>query len=86
MSKRTVKQVIPRIIRTMLRQARDLAEDETALHFRLSLVTADQPKLRDLALLLERTHKDLQRIIEAAVACTTGRDGDEQAVLPFAAA
>jgi len=82
--RRRAKAAIPRIIRTMLRQARDLAEDETAMHYRLSLITVDQPKLRDIALLLERTHKDLQRIIEAVVGSTTGRDCDEQGKLDFA--
>ena len=80
-----IKQVIPRTIRTMLRRARELAEDETAMHYRLSLATVEYPKLRDLALLLERSHKDLQRIIEDVVGRTSGRDGDEQHELPFAA-
>jgi hypothetical protein len=83
--KRVAKQVIPRTIRTMLRQVRDLMEDETAMHYRLSLATADQPKLRDLSLLLERMHKQ-QQLIEAIVGETTGRDGDEQYTLLFAAA
>ncbi len=83
---RAAKQIIPRAIRTMLRQLRDLMEDETAMHYRLSLATAEHPKLRDLALLLERTHKDAQRLIEDVVLQTTGRDGDEQCQLPLALA
>ncbi len=84
--KRAAKQIIPRVVRTTLRRALDDALDAKALAYGLFLATADQPTLHDRSGLLERAIGKLTQALDDVVGHTTGRDGDEQGVLPFAAA
>jgi len=86
MKRASAKHILPRVVRTALRRALDDALDAKAIAYGLFLATADQPTLHDRSGLLERAVGKLTRALDEVVGTTTGRDGDEQFVLPFACA
>ena len=86
MPRRLLRYIIPRTVRSELRRTLDAALDAKAATYGLFLATGQSPALHDRAAMAERYVGHVVRLLERIVGETTGRNGDEQAVLPFAPA